>query len=281
MSGQEPLLYHLKKLLKSACMLAPLLFLFTSGHGQALEVGGWLGTSNYFGDLNRNMSFKYTRPGGGFFVRYNLDYRFSVKGGLNYGRVGFEDQMLDDYAYHQARNLSFRSDVFEISGHIEFNFLKFVKGDREHSFTPYLLTGISLFTFNPETKYQGEWVDLQRLATEDKRYATVSGAVPIGGGFKYAIDNQWVLGLEGGLRKTFTDFLDDVSDEFKNIRTTANPKGEKAKELADRSDEVGEPIGKEGKQRGNFLTNDKYLFLGITLSYTLRDVRCPNPSGKY
>jgi opacity protein-like surface antigen len=279
--GNRSVVYYLKKTGMSASILILCLFSFMNAHGQALEVGGWLGTSNYFGDLNRTMSFEYTRPGGGFFVRYNLDYRFAVKGGLNYGRVGFEDQMQEDYAYHQARNLSFRSDVFEITGQIEFNFLKFVKGDRQHSFTPYLLTGISLFTFNPEAKYQGEWVDLQRLATEDKRYPTVSGAVPIGGGFKYAITDEWTIGVEGGLRKTFTDFLDDVSDEYENIRTTANPKGEQAKELADRSDEVGEPIGKEGKQRGNVLTNDEYLFVGFTLSYTLRQVRCPNPSAKY
>lgn len=263
-------------------LLFAFLFCFANTtYGQALEIGAWAGAANYFGDLNTNANFEYTRPGGGAFVRYNLNYRFAFRGGLSYGRVGFEDDLQDDFAYHQARNLSFRSNVFEASGLVEFHFFKFIKGDKRHSFTPYLLTGISLFAFNPQTKFNGEWIDLQDLATEGKDYSKFNAAIPLGGGFKYAINKNWTIGIEAALRKTFTDFLDDVSDEFVNVRTTANPKGQLAKELADRSDEKGEPIGKEGKQRGNVLTNDEYLFTGFTVSYTLHKIKCPNPSGKY
>ena len=55
------------------------------------EIGGWLGTSFYFGDLNNRLSV--TQPGiaGGLNARWNFNTRISLKNSLNFGTVGASD----------------------------------------------------------------------------------------------------------------------------------------------------------------------------------------------
>ncbi|TVR78652.1 MAG: hypothetical protein EA412_08210 [Chitinophagaceae bacterium] len=260
-------------------LIFSLFFVFLANRSvvaQEWEVGGWVGGAHYFGDLNTNTSFESMHPGGGVFVRYNINDRFVWKNAVSGGRVSFEDSQ-SPYSYQQSRNLSFFSNIFEISTQIEINFFSFKKTREDTRFTPYLLTGISGFYFNPKVRYQGETYVLQELRTEDTRYNRFAIAIPIGGGFKYAVNDFWTLGLEVANRKTFTDYLDDVSDVYtENIEGT----GVRAA-LADRSGEVGEPIGSIGKQRGNVKKNDSFLFLGLTLSYTFRNMKCPKPGNNF
>ena len=65
-------------------------------------------------------------------------------------------------------------------------------------------------------------MDLQPLGTEgegfykgEKKYNLTQLAIPIGGGFKYAISNNVRIGIEVGFRKLFTDYLDDVSENLR------------------------------------------------------------------
>lgn len=250
------------------------IFYAGNSFSQELEYGGWLGVSNYFGDLNTNASFEYIGPAGGLFFRYNLGTRFSFKQGLNYGRVAFADDV-SEFPYQQARNLSFKSDIFDFSSTVEFNFFKYDREKRHLSFTPYLLVGISVFYFNPKAEYEGEEYSLQPLQTEGESYSRVSVGVPIGGGFKYSFTPYWAIGIEGGFRKTFSDYLDDVSSTYiANLND-----GTIGSTLADRSGEVTDPpIGREGKQRGFAERNDEYLFVGISISYSPIRMKCPKPS---
>ncbi len=244
---------------------------------QELEYGGWVGVSNYFGDLNTNASFEFLGPAGGLFFRYNLGTRFAFKNGINYGKVSFEDAV-SEFPYQQVRNLSFKSDIIEFSSHVEFNFFKYDREKKQYSFTPYLLMGISVFYFNPKAEFEGDIYALQPLETEGEKYSKVNFAIPLGGGFKYSFTPYWTIGMEGGFRKTFTDYLDDVGDVYPGV-LTGNGDPSLANNLSDRSGEVTDPpIGKEGKQRGFEETKDSYLFFGISISYSPIRMKCPKPS---
>ncbi len=243
---------------------------------QEWEAGIWGGVANYFGDLNTNTSFEFVGPATGVFARYNAGSRFAVKTGLNFGIVAFDDAT-SPHNYQNRRNLSFKSKIYESSTHIEFNFFKYVRYKEELSFTPYLLTGFSLFYFNPQAEVGGAWVDLRPLQTEGESYSSINFAIPIGGGFKYSFTPFWTLAIEIANRKTFTDYLDDVSDEYIDQSAYQAANGDPGQNLADPSGEVGEPIGRDGQQRGFRNKSDDFLMIGISISYAFRKVKCPKP----
>ncbi len=246
----------------------------------------WAGFSNYFGDLNTRTSFEHMGPGAGVFTRYNMGYRFAWKNGFNFGKVSFSDEASPD-PFQRARNLSFRTNIVEVTSQIEINFFKYDKRRDQFKFTPYLTFGVSGFYFNPKGEYEGEWYALQPVGTEGqgdeaaggKKYSRFHFAIPVGGGFKYSFHPAWTLGVELGVRKTFTDYLDDVSTTYPtNVYSFTVPRNI-AEALSDRSGEVGEPIGYPGKQRGMSKKKDDFLFFGLSLSYTVLKERCPKPSG--
>lgn len=241
------------------------------------------GISNYFGDLNSHTSLEYMGPAAGLFARYNMGERFALKGGFNYGRVSFADEGSPD-PFQQSRNLSFRSNIMELTAQLEINFFRYDKRREDRRFTPYLLGGISGFFYNPKAVLNGETYVLQPIGTEgqnnpgEKKYLRMSIAIPVGGGFKYNFHPAWTIGVELGVRKTFTDYLDDVSGTYPEQVISFQTPTSIAEALSDRSGEVGEPIGRPGKQRGLSPKKDDYMFFGITLSYTVLKIRCPHPS---
>lgn len=282
----------LYKIVMVVCLLA------TAGASRAQihEFGLWGGISNYYGDLNTKTSFKYVRPGAGAFYRYNIKYRGAWKTSINWGIAQFDDAGTS-IPMNQQRNLSFKTQIFDVTSIIEFNFLKYDKEAassstrRKHWFTPYLGTGLSIFFFNPQALYRGEWYSLQPLGTEGqndpsysgvKKYKLYSFAIPIVGGFKFSFARNWNIGIEVGVRKTFTDYLDDVSGKYPSYASLPGGSGGLAAALSDRSAENGgEPIGQPGYQRGQSPKKDDYMFGGITISYTIMKMRCPSPNGTY
>jgi hypothetical protein len=262
----------------------------TQAMGQIHEFGVWGGMSNYFGDLNTQTSFKFTRPAAGAFYRYNIKYRGAWHTSINWGQVEFDDAKTN-IAWNKQRNLSFKSDIFDVTTLIEFNFLKYDKESKKHWFTPYLGTGLTVFFFNPKAMYNGKYYYLQPLGTEGQNDASYSGvkkyrlyslAIPIVGGFKFSFKRNWNIGIEAGVRKTFTDYLDDVSGKYPSYASLPGGSTGLAAALSDRSAENGvEKIGKAGYQRGQSPKFDDYLFGGITISYTIMKIQCPSPNGTY
>ncbi|MBK7147656.1 MAG: hypothetical protein IPH78_02275 [Bacteroidetes bacterium] len=254
---------------------------------QTHEIGVWGGITNYFGDLNTKTSFKFVRPGAGVFYRYNIKYRGAWRTSVNWGTAEFDDAQTN-IAWNRQRNLSFRSQIFDISSVIEFNFFKYDKGSKKHWYTPFIGTGIALFFFNPQAQYNGKWYYLQPLGTEGqndpsysgvKKYRLFNFAIPIVGGFKFSFKRNWNIAIEAGVRKTFTDYLDDVSGKYPSYASLPGGSGGLAGALSDRSGEVGEKIGKPGYQRGQSPKKDDYFFGGISISYTIMKARCPTTSG--
>jgi hypothetical protein len=186
------------------------------------DVGVMLGGANYKGELSRHLfNTNFIHPAIGIFYRHNYDRRWSLKVALNYGRISGDDAKAKT-PFEIDRNLSFYSDILEISPLFEFNFFPFETGRNDYPFTPYLFTGLSFFHFNPKTKLGNTIYELQPLGTEGqgingvKRYKRFQVALPIGGGIKIAVGNIGI-GIELGARRAYTDYLDDVSTVYPDM----------------------------------------------------------------
>jgi hypothetical protein len=251
-------------------------------HSQIHEFGLEGGVTNYFGSLNTKASFKDLGPMAGAFYRYNIKYRGAWRNSFNWGVAQFNDRLNPD-AWNQQRDLSFRSNIFEASSMIEFNFFKYDKESKKHWFTPYIATGLALFFYNPQAQYDGKWYYLQPLGTEGqnnpsysgvKKYKLYSLAIPFVGGFKISVARFWNIAIDGGLRQTFTKYLDDASGRYPNYVDLPGGSSGLAAQLAYR----GNPNALPGYQRGDG-GFDKYMFAGLTVSYTVMHIRCPKVSG--
>lgn len=236
------------------------------------EFGILGGTGYYIGDMN-STHFNNLRVAGGITYRKNFDRRFTFKSSALYTNVYANDEKSNE-AIKENRNLKFKSDIIELSGQIEFNFLAYETGNSLYNWTPFIFTGVSIFNYNPQAEgSDGQWYYLQELGTEGqgttsfpnrKKYSLTQLSVPFGGGVKIGVSDNFNIIIEYGLRKTFTDYIDDVSttyagipSEFTNI----------AIELADQSID-GPQLA--GIARGDETNKDWYSFSGITLSFRLQ-----------
>jgi opacity protein-like surface antigen len=253
---------------------------------QSSELGGWLGTANYFGDLNTETSFRFVHPAGGIFYRYDFNNRFSFRINGIYARVSADDKYSKN-VWERVRNLNFYSDIFEGSAQFEFNFLPLVPNKRDKFFTPYITTGFGGFYFNPKTIYKGQVVQLQPLHTEGEglpeypdvpNYSLISSAWLVGGGVKFLLTPNWMLQIEAVNRKTLTDYLDDVSGQYADPTILLHEVNATSAALSNRSGVISSTIGEPGSQRGDPANNDKYLLIGIGISYIFTPYKCPPPS---
>lgn len=204
---------------------------------QRSELGFGIGTFNYTGDLVRNYNFKYSRPAATVLYRSNINRIVSFRAAITGGKVAASEKPIDAFA--AVRNASF--DIFLLEGSVgfEYHFLNWKDSKVPMRFTPYLFGGLGLLGISGND-------------TKPAEYSNVQMAVPFGGGFKYIVNPRWYVALEFGVRKTFFDYLDNVSD-FKD-QTQKN------------------------YRYGNPNDNDNYYFLGITLTRTFYDIPCPtNP----
>ncbi len=238
------------------------------------EVGILLGASNYKGELSPhlfNTDFLHFAAGG--FYRHNWNRHWSYHFELNYGRISGDDALATT-GFERNRNLSFYTDILELSPLIEFNFFPYETGNSEFPFTPYLFTGLSVFHFNPKAELNGVAVDLQPLGTEGQGlngtslYNRITFALPFGGGIKINLGN-FGLGVEVGARRTYTDYLDDVSTTYPDPLKLMAARGPVAVALSDRSILKGDTSTNfpsiTGKQRGFSKDNDWYVFAGVTI----------------
>jgi len=200
------------------------------------EVGAQLGTSSYSGELvNSMLDTKHLHFAGGIFARYNLNQYLNFRLQASYGNISGNDQDAKELR-NQIRNLHFRSHIFEGALMAEINFMGYHTMGHKKLFSPYAFIGLGVFNYNPKAKHfdpnrDDEWVALQPLATEGQgnpnlpnrtAYELTQLSIPMGLGVKFAIHSHLNIGFEIGFRKTFTDYLDDVSLSYPYDVTT-NP----------------------------------------------------------
>jgi hypothetical protein len=237
------------------------------------------GFSNYIGDLQ---SSRYTtsQSNGSFGagLQYDLSGHFSLLSNLTYGRISASDGY-SNQADLRARNLSFESVIGEWNLLLEYNLLDL----REHRWTPYVFGGVALFHFNPYAyDTTGKKVYLRPLSTEGeglpeypnrKEYALTQLSIPFGGGIKLRVSDRVVIAYEIGMRKTFTDYLDDVSTTYVAQNVLLAERGPEAVEMAYRGNELkeGAPYPAAGTIRGGSRNKDWYYMSGLRVTIALND----------
>jgi hypothetical protein len=236
------------------------------------ELGVLLGGSFYNGDLNQFRVFYNTHAAGGLVYRYNIHSRLSFRANVLYGTVSASDADAK-LSLLVNRNLSFQSDIYEVAAGVEFSYFPFKLGSDRYRGTAYLLAEIGIFHMNPKAMYEGSLVELQPLGTEGqgsslsskRNYGLTQLSVPIGVGCKLSLGKRASLSLEYGIRKTFTDYLDDVkANTFVDRGALAQENGAVAAALSNRNIN-NEAYGK----RGNTATKDWYTFFGAMLTFRL------------
>lgn len=251
------------------------------------EFGIGLGGAHYFGDLNTTASLNRPKMAATIFFRKNFNNYVSGRIGASFARLGYSDIYNDHNEYMRRRNLSFNSNVWELSLQGDFNFFRFMPGEPGYNFTPYVTLGAGIFSYDPFAYLNNEKIFLRQLGTEGqgsslypdrKQYSSMGISFPIGVGVKYALNERINIGFEVLHRFTNTDYLDDVSKTYVDpsvFPTNADGSPSAAFLLHDRSYEVGEPIGLPGRQRGNSRQKDQFVTAMFHVTFNLQSYRCP------
>lgn len=237
------------------------------------QIGLQIGGSNYHGDLAAEIVPAETNIMFGAFVKRNNSKNYSMSLQFSYGQISGTDENFENYHW---RNLDFYSDIFELSWQHEINFRPYGVNINDYRGTPYLFTGISMFAFNPKSEYNGEELVLRKLGTEGqnladgpKKYKLIQPALILGMGYKYNLTSKIEIGLKVGFRKTWTDYLDDVSAEYPDYTLLSAQNGDATANMSHREIELGfEPV-RSGTMRGDPSLKDWYVFGGVTVALRL------------
>lgn len=248
-----------------------------------------IGASNYLGEIGGkdatrrdfifDMKLQQTKPAFGAFWRHRFNESYGITSTLTFAKIGGTDAITENPA-RKERNLSFFNTITELSVRGEYYFYT-IHDVGNHgrywvNFRPYAFAGIGVFHHAPKTIYNGSTYDLRPLKTEGqvKPYSLISASIPVGIGFYFTYKNRYRFSFEMAYRKTFTDYLDDISTDF---ASTNELDSELATELANRNDEI-DPENAEinpnnyspGNKRGNPNDKDSFLTTHLGVSYVLR-----------
>lgn len=215
---------------------------FNKTDAQHTEVGFLLGTSYYIGELNpANPFLNKPEPAIGVLLRRNLNKRYALRYGLNYGFLSASDSY-NKSEWSSFRNLSFSTSILEASILLEFNFLPYeIDNYNTYPATPFVFIGAAVFRVSPEIKNHNT-----NSTSESK--SLIAPSIPFGFGVKFDLVRNIGLNVEWGVRKTFMDEIDGLQKSYSN-----------------------------GYQLSNSQNNDWYSFAGITLNYKIltKTDRCP------
>jgi hypothetical protein len=239
------------------------------------EISLITGTSYYIGEINPYKHFGgRLHLGGGMSFRNNISKRWSYKGSLLYGSVEAWDKDSKDL-WQKNRNLNFRNQFVEGSFQVELNFINYQIGSDDR-ISPYLFTGLAYFQMNPQGYYKGTWYPLQPLGTEGQgnkgypeKYRNGGMAIPAGVGLKVNIWAIFGLSVEWGVRRTWTDYFDDISRNYPDPAVMLGKNGNStlASKMSDQSLLKEGPTGTNyGVQRGDPGRKDLYFFCLVSLN---------------
>jgi hypothetical protein len=260
-------------------LFIPALLLACASFAQVNEIGITVGGSYYIGDINPLQHYpKHTALAGGILFRHNLTDRFAVRIQGLYGALEAYDSDSKDTT-QWIRNLHFRSVLIEGSLLFEINFFKYRARSKDGKFwTPFVFGGLAYFRANPQAYFDDQWWDLQPLGTEGQGTTARPGtdyypvdhlSIPFGAGFKFNV-GRMDFQLEWGMRRTYTDYVDDVSGTYVDNDLLRLENGPLAAILADRSGLDAIPdYTNAGRMRGDINTRDWYVYSGLSITYIL------------
>jgi len=225
------------------------------------------GTSTYFGELSNPGDYFDAKLNLNFGLQYYLTPRISARTEVTWFSIEGDDAKAD-HGGRVKRNLSFKSNNIEFNAVGQINLTP--NGNRYYrrpQLNAYAFGGVALLYFNPKAELNGETYALQPLRTEGVDYSRIAFAIPFGLGVRKKFGPNLNIAAEWGFRKTFTDYLDDVSNSYPDLSNYLGP----ALALSFRGQENGldQPFPSEGKKRGNPDTNDGYMLISLKLEYYL------------
>lgn len=257
------------------------IFGLTSLKSQYLEYGIGVGGSVYWGDMNSpdfgsNISNMNLAVQG--MAKLNFSKYIAVKGNLLYGTLSGDDSR-SFVEWQKQRNLNFRSTLIEFAVLGEYHVFGYNFGE-ENPISPYVTAGFGMFYFNPTTKLNGVTYELQPLGTEGQgmpgfasKYNRISFAIPFGAGAKVKVNDRVNFSVDILARRTFTDYIDDLSTNYVSYEELAAGNGAIAASLGNR---VGEYFEQDepfdvmtGAQRGGADIKDYYFTMMVTVTFKL------------
>jgi hypothetical protein len=277
----------MRKLLVTLALSLPFALTAQNAIVQEGEFGIGVGAGHYFGDLNTRAHLNRPKLAAGVFFRKNFGNYIALRIAGTYAKLGYSDVYNTHNEFMRRRNLSFNSNVWELGLQGDFNFYRFMPGDPDFRWTPYVTFGVSAFNYDPYAYLNGTKYNLRQLGTEGQGdtsyrdrtpYSSMAMAIPFGVGIKYSLNERINIGFEAVYRFTNTDYLDDVSKTYVDPAVfPPNPDGTPnvALLLSDRSYETGTPIGIKGRQRGNSQNKDAFLTAMFYVSFNIQSYRCP------
>ncbi len=197
----------------------------------------YIGGNTFLGDLGgtkgrgapfvKDFNSKTIRPYvGASYTRFPFSW-LAVKGGLHYTWVTGADSLIKikqgNAAGRFVRNLNFKSALAEVSAEVELYPIQTLWQYEEAGWRPYIGSGIGVFHFNPKAMLNGKWYKLKPLHIEGqgfaeyperKDYKLTQLYIPLTLGLKHRISNSYFVSLSATFRKTFTDYIDDVSTSY-------------------------------------------------------------------
>ena len=262
----------MRKLIFVAVLITASYFSFSQVH-----LGLFGGIGNYQGDLiNSAYVGKLTRVAAGITGEFEISSKLSLRAGFTFAQIAGDDQY-NSKDYLKLRNINFESNIAELSLVAQYYTFSF----ENKRWSPYVFGGVAVYHFNPYIlTTSDEKIFLKPLSTEGqgltgydtKPYSLTQFALPFGAGVKYAINDNIRVGAEVGLRKLFTDYLDDISTNYADENDLRAERGDLSVQVAYRGDEVpgGDPnYPAKGAQRGGVDQKDWYYLTGLTLSFRL------------
>jgi Domain of unknown function (DUF6089) len=248
-----------------------------------LQGGLYVGGINYAGDLAPSSvvgSFSETHLDYGVFLRARPTNWLAFKLNFHHGTLSADDARSDNTG-RQERNLSFRSPLDELS--VSSVFYLPIAAQQKWAIQPFFAVGIGVFRFNPQAELNGVWYDLQPLSTEGQGlsrmpsrtpYSLTQVCFPVGFGFQWTITKRMQVEIDVSMRKTTTDYLDDVSTNYVPLDWLEEERGAVAVALSNR---ILANYAKESSfnqtGRGDPTHRDWYMIasLGLTFNILGRD----------
>ncbi len=245
-------------------------FKYKRGRDIIASVG--TGYSTYFGELKDDGDYFDAKPNLNIGLQYFFSPRVGARMEATWFKIGGDDAKTEEGGKYK-RNLSFVSNNFELNlvGIIQ-AFPNGVKYYQRPPFNVYGFVGIGFLYFNPKAELDGKKYALQPIHTEGVNYSRFAIVIPYGIGIKFKASPFFNIGIEGGYRQTFTDYLDDVSSTY--IDYNSFEAGSVAQQLADRIPKNDDGTNSRspyeaGTFRGNPETNDSYFIMNVKLEFYL------------
>jgi hypothetical protein len=260
-------------------ILAIGLLVSSLGLAQRVRVGGGLGFSAYYGDLIAGTPvLNEVVPALNLTATYDLRMKLRARLGLSILGAKADDRF-NKRQDLKDRNLSFKTSIWETTLQAEYDFVS-----REEFFmVPYVVGGVGVFGFSPTAiDANGQKVKLWEWNTEGQGlpghpapYKRVGINMNLGMGIRYELTDEISVGAEVIMRKTTTDYIDDVSGRYPDfLETGINPDPTKYRlDLSYRGTEVGKPFPGVSMPRGNPKRNDAFYSFQFTFIYRLSNLQ--------